>query len=152
MMKPDAETTAAKQRGRPWPRGRSGNPAGRPKGARHTALLALDAMGAENARDVLAAVVVAAKGGDMRAADILLRRLWPERKGRPVALDLPPLTNAADLAGALGTIAETVAAGDLSPEEGQAMAAILEVQRKAIETADLERRVAELESRAGQKR
>ena len=33
--KPPAETTAEKQRGRPFPPGVSGNPAGRPKGSRH---------------------------------------------------------------------------------------------------------------------
>src|SRR6478752_7573368 len=67
---------------------------GRPRGARHAALLALDAIGADNARDVMQAVVDAARGGDMRAAEILLSRLWPQRKGRPVALDLPALNTA----------------------------------------------------------
>ena len=136
------------QGGGRWQPGQSGNPAGKPKGARHAALIALDAIGAENAQDVLASVVAAAKAGDMRAADILLRRLWPERKGRPVALDLPKLCSAADLASALGAVAGAVASGELSPEEGQAVAAILEVQRRAIETAELETRIAVLEARA----
>jgi hypothetical protein len=39
------------------------------------------------------------------------------------------------------------AAGDLSPEEGQAVAAILEMQRRAIETLELENRITELEAR-----
>jgi hypothetical protein len=38
-------------------------------------LLALDAIGAESAEDVMRAVVAAAKNGDARAADPLLRRL-----------------------------------------------------------------------------
>jgi hypothetical protein len=147
-MTEPAETTDPKQTGRRWQRGQSGNPAGRPKGARHVALLALDALGAANAHDVLASVVKAAKGGDMRAADILMRRLWPERKGRPVSLDLPPLTCAADLATALSAIVGAVAAGELSPDEGQALAAILETQRRAIETADIERRLEQLENGA----
>jgi hypothetical protein len=50
----------------------SGNPAGRPKGARHAALAALDAIGAQGAEAVLRAVVKAAREGDMRAADIRL--------------------------------------------------------------------------------
>jgi hypothetical protein len=144
--KPPENSERKQARGR-WPRGTSGNPAGKPKGARHTALLALDALGAANARDVLASVVGAAKAGDMRAADILLRRLWPERKGRPVALDLPPMASAADIVGALGAVAGAVAAGDLSPEEGQAVAAIMEAQRRAIETAELAARVERLEKR-----
>lgn len=143
-----AEKSAPKQRGRPFPPGRSGNPAGKPKGARHAALKALDAIGAEGAADVMAAVVKAAKEGDMRAADILLRRLWPERKGRPVPVALPPITDAAAMVDALAAITAAVGEGELSPEEGQAVAAILETQRRAIETADLEARIVALETRS----
>jgi hypothetical protein len=54
-------------------------------------------IGAEGAEAALRKVVEAAGSGDIRAADILLRRLWPERKGRPVALDLPALRAPQDL-------------------------------------------------------
>jgi hypothetical protein len=39
-----AANTAGKQRGRPFTKGRSGNPAGKPKGARHHATLAAEAL------------------------------------------------------------------------------------------------------------
>ena len=129
-----------------WQPGTSGNPAGKPKGARHAALLALDAIGAEGAEDVMRGVLATAKGGDMRAADILPRRPWPERKGRPVPLDLPAITGPSDIAAALAAITAAVAAGDLSPEEAAAVAAVLETQRRAIETGELEQRVAGLEA------
>ena len=125
---------------------------GRPKGARHAALLALDAIGADAAREVMGAVVGAAVAGDMRASEILLRRLWPERKGRPLMVDLPPITGAADLPAAVGAVVQSVAAGDLTPEEGQAIAGILETQRRAIETADLAARIEALELAGGGKR
>ncbi len=146
-MAGDPETTGEERPARDG-RGRfgPGNP-GRPRGSRHEALRALDAIGAEGAAEVMQAVVEAAKGGDMRAADILLRRLWPERKGRPVNMELPPLDGARGVAAALGAVAEAVAGGDLSPEEGQTVAAVLETQRRAIETAELEQRIAALEAR-----
>jgi Family of unknown function (DUF5681) len=139
------ETTGEKQ-GPRWRSGQSGNPAGRPKGARHAALLALDAIGSKAGNDIMAAVVAAAKGGDMRAADILLRRLWPERKGRTVMLELPAMRSAADLPAVVGAITGAVTAGDLTPDEGQALAAVVETHRRAIETADLERRLSLLEA------
>ena len=132
-----------------WRPGQSGNPARKPQGARHAALVALDAIGAQGAEEALRAVVTAAASGDMRAAEILLRRVWPERRGRPViGLDLPVLTSAADLAEGLGAVVGAVAAGTLSPEEGQAVAAIMEAQRRALETTELERRMTALEQAA----
>ena len=126
--------------------GQSGNPAGKPRGARNHTLLALDKIGAEGAEDVLRQAVTAAKGGDMRAAEMILSRVWPPRRGRPVALALPAVLTAADTVAALGALVGAVAAGELTTEEGAAVAGMLEMQRRAIETADLERRVAELEA------
>jgi hypothetical protein len=143
------ETTAAEQRGRPFASGQSGNPAGRPKGARHKALLALDAIGEQGAADVLRKVVEEAKAGDLRAAEILLRRLWPERKGRSIELDLPALKTPADLVKATAAIAEAVASGEVTPEEGQAVAAVIDMHRRVIETEDLAARIAALEAREG---
>ncbi|MBL6082094.1 hypothetical protein JMJ56_29385 [Belnapia sp. T18] len=149
-MTPDAENSEPKQRGRPFEPGQSGNPAGKPRGTRHKALIALDAIGAEGAEDVLRKVVEDAKAGDMRAAEILLRRVWPERKGRLVEFQLPPIATAADTAKAAAAIVEAVATGDLTPDEAQAVAGVVEVQRRAIETAELAERIAALEARAGQ--
>ena len=144
-----ADTTESKQR-HGWPSGQSGNPAGRPKGARHVALLALDTIGAEGAAEVMKAVVEQAKAGDMRAAEILLQRLWPEGKGRPVAFTLPHMHAPADAVAALGAVADAVAAGEMSPKEGRAVASIIEAQRQAIETLELEARIATLEARGSQ--
>jgi hypothetical protein len=42
---------------------------------------------------------------------------------------VPPVRTAADLPRALADVATAVASGKLTPEEGQAVAAVLEVQR-----------------------
>ena len=152
MSSTEPETTDAKQAAGRWQPGQSGNPSGRPKGARHAALMALDAIGEAAAGEVMQAVVTAAVAGDMRASEILLRRLWPERKGRPLMVDLPSIAGAADLPAAVGAVVQAVAAGDLTTEEGQAIAAILETQRRVIETADLSARIEALELAGGGKR
>lgn len=139
------ETTGTKQAAGRFRPGQSGNPAGRPRGSRHAALAALDAIGEKGAMAVLRKVVSSAKRGDLRAAEILLRRLWPEGKGRPVTFTLPTLQQTADVVTATAAIAAAVAAGELTPDEGQAVAAVLETHRRAIETEELERRLAALE-------
>ena len=144
MSNGDPETTRG-EHGR-WRAGRSGNPKGRPPGSRHRALVALEAIGTEGAERVLRRVVAMAEEGDMRAADAVLSRLWPTRRGRPVHLDLPEMRTAADLAAALGAVAKAVAEGEVTPEEAAAVAGVLEAQRRAIETAALEQRVAALEA------
>jgi hypothetical protein len=72
----------------------------------------------------------------MRAAEILLRRVWPERKGRPLRFAMPPITGSSDLPAALGAVVMAIGNGELTPDEAQAVCAVLEAQRKAIETHD----------------
>ncbi len=137
--------TTGKKQGSRWPKGVSGNPRGRQKGARHAALLALDAIGSEAAREVLTRVVDAAKADDMRAAEILLRRVWPERKGRPVKFDLPAINAAPDVPKALSSVIAAMASGEISPDEASVIAGVIESKRKAIETEELDRRLTALE-------
>jgi hypothetical protein len=87
-----------------------------------------------------------AKAGDVSAATLILSRVWPARKGRPVELVFPPLHRAADLVAALAAVAEAMARGELSPDEAHLVADVLEVQRRSIETADLEQRLVVLET------
>ncbi|MDA8253813.1 MAG: DUF5681 domain-containing protein [Rhodospirillales bacterium] len=142
----DVEKSEQKQRRGGFQPGQSGNPRGKPKGARNRVLLALDGIGGDAAADVLAAAVTAAKAGDMRAAELILSRVWPARKGRPVSLpDMPSMADAGGLVAATAAVAEAVADGTLTPDEAQAVAAVLESQRKAIETADLAARIERLE-------
>jgi hypothetical protein len=145
---PEMTDTTAEHRHDRDDKGRftAGNP-GRPKGAKHAALVALDAIGEEAAKDVLVRVIQDAKAGDMRAAEILLRRLWPERKGRLVPFNLPAMETPDDAVKAAAAIARAVAGGELTPEEGQAAAAVVEACRRTIETAQLMRRVDAIEER-----
>lgn len=132
-------------RGR-WPKGVSGNPAGKPKGTRHRGYVAMDAIGQENAEAILRKVVAEAIGGDMRAAEIVLSRIWPARKGRPVKLHLPVISTAADLAAAMSAVVAAMAAGDITPEEASSISAILDVQARTLELRDLEQRIQTLEA------
>jgi hypothetical protein len=83
----EAQRTARKQRGRPFERGVSGNPGGRPKGVRNRASLMAEALTDRDAIAIARTVVAKAKRGDMVAARLVLDRLWPAARGRALNLD-----------------------------------------------------------------
>lgn len=140
-------TKNGRKTGREATQFQAGNPGGpgRPAGSRNKASILLDKMAESGALAVLRKQIALARGGDQRAAELILSRIWPVRKGRPVTLNLPAINTAANIVTALGVVAQAVGAGDLTPDEGQAVTVILEAKRRAIETAELESRVAALE-------
>ena len=83
-----------------------------------------------------------AMNGDVVALRLCLERAAPLRKGRPVFVDLLPIDTAKDVVGPVGAIVSAVGEGMLSPEEGQMLASILNTHRRAIETQELQTRLA----------
>ena len=84
--------------------GVSGNPLGRPAGRRNKATEMLEAMMVEDWQAVAEGLVAAAKKGNASAAKVVLDRVAPRPRGRPVQLDLPPVETAADVDGALNVV------------------------------------------------
>lgn len=132
------------RRGRPF---QPGNP-GRPKGTRRRTTVLAEALMAENAEGVIRAVIGAASQGDMAAARIVMDRICPVRRGRPVAFPLPDAMGPAGLVEAFTSLTKAVSGAVLTPEEAASVAAVLEAQRRAIETADLAARVTALEAQS----
>src|SRR5688500_3046957 len=79
---------------------------GRPQGSRHSTTILLEQMMADDGAAVVQAVLDAAKAGDMTAARIIVDRLAPARKDRPVTVDLPKIASAADIPAATQAILE----------------------------------------------
>jgi hypothetical protein len=109
-------------------------------------LLALDALGEGRAEAIIGAMADRAAQGDTAAAALILSRVWPARRGRPTPLPLPSVRTAEDTAQALAAVVAAISDGTLTPEEAAAVAGVLETHRKAIETQQLEQRLAALES------
>jgi hypothetical protein len=118
---------------------------GRPAGSRNKATEALQALLDGEGERITRKAVELALDGDTIALRLCLERLIPPVKERRVSLDVPKLERAGDIATALGTLLDAVATGEITPSEGQTIATLLEVQRKAIETAELEQRITRLE-------
>lgn len=96
-------------------------------------------------------VTAAAIGGDLQAARMVLERLVPQRRERPVDIDLPDVSTIEGVNAAQAAILNAVAAGELLPGEGTALAGIVEQRRRAIETEDLEKRIEALEREGAKK-
>lgn len=131
--------------------GKSGNPAGRPKGSKNRAtLLALCALEGEIGA-IVKIIIKAAKEGDMTAARLVVDKLIPSAKERPMSISLP---KAADIAGCLQAqiaVLEAVSSGDLLPGEGQVLSSLIENQRRSMETQQLEQRLKMIEEKLGVK-
>jgi hypothetical protein len=127
--------------------GRSGNPAGRPKGVRNRATAALEKILDGDAEAILNKAVEMAKDGDPVAMRLCLDRLIPVRRDRPITFDLPPIVTTDDLPKATGAIVAAVAAGELTPAEAAEISKTIDVHVRAIEATELHRRMATLEAR-----
>lgn len=69
----------------------------------------------------------------------------PAPSQRLVKIELPATDTAEGISAALGKLIQAVATGDLAPSEAQSVAALIEAQRKAIETNDVLARLDALE-------
>lgn len=70
----------------------------------------------------------------------------PAPTARPISIDLPDTTTAEGIAAAVSVITKAAASGEMSPAEAQSLVAVLEVQRKAIETGEILERIERLEA------
>jgi hypothetical protein len=95
-------------------------------------------------------VVGMAVRGSPIALRLCVERLLPARaaRDRAVDLELPTVAKAADLADAAAVVIDRAAHGDISLSEAKEFMALLEVQRKVIETAELAVRIELLEGAA----
>jgi len=130
-----------------WTKGQSGNPGGKPIGAKNRATRMVQNILESGAEEITETVVGMAKEGDLSAARLVLERLVPPAKERPISLALPNTSTANGIAEAQQAILQAVAAGELLPGEAATLAGIVDVCRKAVETNELEQRITALEGK-----
>ena len=129
----------------PFRKGQSGNPNGRPLGARNKTTLAVDALLDGEAEAITRKAVELAKAGDTVALRLCLDRLAPVRKDRPVTFALPRIETTADLPKASAALLEAVASGELTPSEAAELGKLVEAHVRAIEVTDMAARLEALE-------
>jgi hypothetical protein len=127
--------------------GQSGNPAGRPRGARNKHTIAAEKLLEQDAEALIKVAIDLAKAGNITAVRLCLDRICAPQRHRPVPFEMPQLGAAADAVGAMGVLMEGIAGGELSAPEAAGLAKVIQGFTQALNTADLDKRIAELERR-----
>ncbi|MGH6792842.1 MAG: DUF5681 domain-containing protein [Methyloceanibacter sp.] len=123
----------------------SGNPSGRPRGARNKATIAAEALLDGEAEAITRKAIEAAKDGDMVAIRLCLERIVAPRKDRHVSFTLPPMDKASDAAAAAASIIGAVSNGELTPGEASTLLASVDNYTRILAVTDLETRIEQLE-------
>jgi hypothetical protein len=140
VAQPDREVTQPSNgRGRPFARG---NP-GRRRGSKNRRSTISAALLVGEEQELVRKAVELAKAGDTHMLKFLLNRILP--RDRAVQVDLPKMEYADDAVEALGSIAQAISEGKISPSEGAALAAVVNSYARAIDLNDLVKRVEAME-------
>ena len=131
-------------RGRPFEKGRSGNPAGRRRGSRNKATLAAAALLAGESEALTRKAVEMALGGDPTAMRLCMERVLPPCRERTVKFSLPPIEAARtgkscgpsphDVSLAMDAVTSALARGEITPGEAETIAGVVDTFVRAIET------------------
>jgi hypothetical protein len=132
-------------RGRPWPKGQSGNPAGRRRGSRNKATMMAALYLDGEAEGLVRKAVEMAYAGDALALRLCLERTLAPRRDRPEPFRLPPVESAADLAPAMAAVMTAAARGVITTGQAAEMASVVATRLRAIEAAEFDRHLTALE-------
>jgi hypothetical protein len=132
----------------PFVKGQSGNPAGRPPGARNRKTLIAEAVFEAHAERIAAYAIERALMGDNAALRLCIGVLLPRATERPVPFALPEIASAQDVEHAAVGIAAAVGTGELTPREALELLRVVDRSMKIIEAARAAQRATEDEAAA----
>jgi len=144
------EKTGRKQNPAAFRPGQSGNPAGRPRGARNRTTLAVEALLEGQAEALTQQAIHMALNGDTTALRLCMERIAPPMRERPVTLSMPTPGAPADLPATMAALVDAVATGELTTGEAERLAKLVGVYVQALEATEFEQRLHALEEQQGQ--
>jgi hypothetical protein len=127
--------------------GISGNPAGRRPGTKTRKQALVESLFEGEVAEIAKKALELARAGNTECIRIVLDRVAPVRRGRPVHFKLPQVSDAADIVECFNGILRSCANGTLTIEEAQALASVVEAGSRAILVRELEDRIVRLETR-----
>ena len=106
--------------------GQSGNPAGRAVGSRNKKTLAAEAALFDHAQDLVDDLVKRAKAGEPAAMRLVMERILPVGRGRPLPIELPPVRSGEDAHAAAAVIMDALKDGAISAAEAVDLLRVVE--------------------------
>jgi hypothetical protein len=104
-----------------------------------------DQLAEGQAQELIQKAIELAKTGNVSCMHMVLDRVWPIRKGRPVNLEVGPIRGPKDVLAAIAMVWTAIGEGRLTPEEASALFPVIEKSMQAIELHEVRNRVEELE-------
>lgn len=130
-------------RGKPFQPGNTAGK-GRPQGSCNKRSIFQEALEVDG-EAIIQKIKKLALKANSTAMRLCMERLLPVAQRTNVEFRMPRVETAASLTEAGASVTEAVSSGLLSPQEGEAIAKMLESQRRNIETGEIEGRVKSLE-------
>jgi hypothetical protein len=120
--------------------------AGRPKGSRNKATIAIEGLLEGQAEALTQTAISKALGGDSIALRLCMDRIAPPMKDKPIVFPLPRMQGAMDASKAAGSVLNAVGDGTLTPIEGTRVMGLIDSYRRTLEFTDIEQRLHALET------
>ena len=128
-------------------KGRSGNPKGRPKGARNKTTVIAQNLLDRQAQALIKKVVRMALGGDLTCLRLCLERLVPPKKDAPIDIELSRIAVAGDIPKLFSALSARLGEGGLTIQEARSLIEMTEDARRLYELTELEQRISALEKK-----
>lgn len=128
--------TGEEQVGGKFKSGQSGNPKGRPKGARNKATILAEAMLISRTERIMKMWLDMAESGHQGYTRDAVNRLLPIQRQRPIQFSLPELNDTASILKAYDTVANGLSNGELTADEANCLLRLIEGKRSALAAAN----------------
>jgi len=127
-------------RGRPFEEGKSGNPKGRPLGAKNRTTLAAQALLEGEAEALSRKAVELALAGDLTALRLCLDRVVPLCRERTISFEMAEISSINGAPYAVASIITAVAAGEITLSEATQLGKLVELYVSTYEASRRESR------------